>query len=115
MKRASQVTRADIESSNLILFGSAQSNSVLQRIAPALPGDLMRGDAIFISPNPENPDRYVVVWNARLLSAPAPGLDAGWIMPLNLLPDHVVVKDGRVAAGGHFDNEWKLSRSEEGH
>jgi len=29
-------------------------------------------------------------------------------MPLSLLPDYVEVKDGRVASGGHFDNEWNL-------
>ena len=50
----------------------------------------------------------MVVWTAKLLSAPDPGLHAGWIMPLNLLPDYVEVKEGRVASGGHFDNEWKL-------
>jgi hypothetical protein len=102
------VTREDVESSNLILFGSAASNAVLKRIAPSLPAELLKGDAIFIYPNPENPARSVVVWSAKLLSAPEPGLNAGWIMPLNLLPDFVLVKDGRVASGGHFDNEWKL-------
>jgi enterochelin esterase-like enzyme len=108
MKPASKVTRQDIESSNLILFGTAKSNAVLKRLAGSLPASLLKGDAIFIQPNPENPSRYVVVWSAKLLSAPDPGLHAGWIMPLNLLPDYVQVKDGRVAVGGHFDNEWKL-------
>jgi endo-1,4-beta-xylanase len=107
MKPASKVTREDIESSNLILFGTPETNPVLKRIAPSLPPELLRGDAIFIYPNPENPSRCVVVWSAKLLSAPDHGLQAGWIMPLNLLPDYVVVKDGRVASGGHFDNEWK--------
>jgi hypothetical protein len=108
MKPASKVTREDIESSNLILFGTSKSNAVLKRIAASLPVGLLKGDAIFIQPNPENPARYVVVWSAKLLSAPDPGLHAGWVMPLNLLPDYVQVKDGRVAAGGHFDNDWKL-------
>jgi endo-1,4-beta-xylanase len=104
MKPASKVTRQDVESSNLILFGTPQSNAVLRRIASKLPA----GPDIFIYPNPENPSRYVVVWSAKLLSAPDPGLHAGWIMPLNLLPDYVKVKDGKVASGGHFDNEWSL-------
>jgi hypothetical protein len=108
MKPASKVTRQDIESSNLILFGTPKTNAVLKRIAGSLPAGLLKGDAIFIHPNPENPSRYVVVWSAKLLSAPDPGLHAGWIMPLNLLPDYVQVTDGRVAVGGHFDNEWKL-------
>jgi endo-1,4-beta-xylanase len=108
MKAASKLSREDIESSNLILFGTPETNPVLKRLAPSLPAELLRGDAIFIHPNPENPSRYVVVWSAKLLSAPEPGLNAGWIMPLNLLPDYVLVKDGRVASGGHFDNRWKL-------
>jgi hypothetical protein len=108
MKAASRVTPDDIASANLILFGTPETNSVLKRIAPALPSELVRGDAIFIYPNPENPARYVVVWSAKLLSAPEHGVNAGWIMPLNLLPDYVAVKEGRVASGGHFDNQWKL-------
>jgi hypothetical protein len=108
MKAASKVTRQDIESSNLILFGTAKSNPVLKRIAGSLPAGLLKPNSIFIHPNPESPSHYVVVWSAKLLSSPDPGLHAGWIMPLNLLPDYVEVKDGRVATGGHFDNDWKL-------
>jgi endo-1,4-beta-xylanase len=107
MKPAARVTRGDIESANLILFGTPESNAVLRRIAPGLPSDLLREKSIFIYPNPENPARLVVVWSAKLLSAPDHGVNSGWIMPLNLLPDYVVVKDGRVATGGHFDNEWR--------
>jgi enterochelin esterase-like enzyme len=109
MKPASKVTRDDVESSNLILFGTAKSNTILKRIARSLPAGLMNGGGIFIYPNPENPSRYVVVWSAKLLSAPESDLHAGWIMPLNLLPDYVDVKGGKVASGGHFDNDWKLS------
>jgi hypothetical protein len=108
MKAASKVTREDIESSNLILFGSAKSNAVLRRIAKSLPSALLKDGTIFVYPNPESPAHYVVAWNAKLLSAPGPGLHAGWVMPLNLLPDYLEVKDGQVVKGGHFDNEWKL-------
>ena len=69
---------------------------------------MLKDGAIFIYPNPESPSHYVVVWSGRLLGAPDPGLNSGWVMPLNLLPDYVEVKDGRVARGGHFDNDWKL-------
>src|SRR5205823_10851319 len=67
MKPAGKVTPQDVESSNLILFGTPESNAVLRRIAPSLPSALMQtGDdgarSIFIYPNPENPSRYVVVW-----------------------------------------------------
>jgi hypothetical protein len=108
MKAASKVTKEDITSSNLILFGGAKSNTVLKRIAKSLPAGLMKDGTIFIYPNPESPSHYVVVWNGKLLSAPDPGLSAGWVMPLNLMPDYLEVKEGRVAKGGHFDNDWKL-------
>jgi endo-1,4-beta-xylanase len=108
MKPASRVTREDIASANLILFGTPQTNAVLKRLVSSLPASLLRGNAIFIYPNPENPSRYIVVWSAKLLSAPDPGLNAGWTMPLNLLPDYVEVRDGKVASGGHFDDEWNM-------
>ena len=82
---------------------------MLKRIAASLPVESAAGTtSIFVYPNPESPSHYVVVWSAKLLSAPDPGLHAGWIMPLNLLPDYVVVKDGKVASGGHFDSDWNL-------
>jgi pimeloyl-ACP methyl ester carboxylesterase len=110
MKAAAKVTREDIESANLILFGTPETNAVLKRIAASLPPALMASEngarTIFIYPNPENPSRYVVVWQAKLLSAPDQ-LHYGWIMPLCLLPDYVRVKGGKVIAGGHFDSDWK--------
>ena len=112
MKAAAKVTRADIESSNLILFGTPETNAVLKRIAGSLPSGLVRPGSIFIYPNPENPSRYVVVWSAKLLSAPDHNVNLPWIMPLYLLPDYVEVKDGKVVSGGHFDNEWKLSKGD---
>ncbi len=108
MKPASKVTREDIGSSNLILFGTPQSNAVLKGMASSLPAGLLHGDSIFIYPNPQNLSKYVVVWSAKLLSAPDPGLNGGWVMPLNLLPDYLEVKNGKVASGCHFDNEWNL-------
>lgn len=111
MKHASKVTAEDVASSNLILFGTAQSNAVLRRMAPKLPAEQMgNGDgsyAVFIYPNPENASRYVVVWSGKLLSLAEQGLRAGWIMPLNLLPDYVRVKDGKIVSGGHFDSDWR--------
>jgi pimeloyl-ACP methyl ester carboxylesterase len=109
MKAASKVTSEDVASSNLILFGSAQSNAVLKRIASKLPASLLNGNTIFIYPNPESASHYVVVWSAKLLSAPDHGVKFGWTMPLNLLPDYVAVKDGKVASGGHFDSDWNLA------
>ena len=109
MKPAAKVTREDVESCNLLLFGSPQSNAVLKRIAPSLPAALLKAGSIFIYPNPENPSRYVVVWSTALLSAADPDLRAGWTPPLNLLPDYVEVKDTKIVAGGHFDSDWQIT------
>jgi pimeloyl-ACP methyl ester carboxylesterase len=109
MKPTAKVTPADVASSNLLLFGTPQSNAVLKRIAPSLPPALLKAGSIFIYPNPENPSHYVVVWGAKLLSAADPDLRAGWTPPLNLLPDYVEVKDARIVAGGHFGNDWKIT------
>src|SRR5262249_46363276 len=113
MKPASRVTTQDVDSANLILFGTPETNAVLRRIAASLPASLMQtGDdgarAIFIYPNPENPARYVVVWPAKVLSIAGGALRSAWILPVCLLPDHLRVKDGTIVSGGHFDSDWKL-------
>lgn len=64
-------------------------------------------DRVFIHPNPGNPDRYVVVWTGRLLSLPDNGLSAGFILPVNLPPDYVVVRGGKISQAGHFDTDWQ--------
>jgi pimeloyl-ACP methyl ester carboxylesterase len=114
MKPAARVTAQDVESSNLILFGTPESNAVLRRIAASLPSALMKkGDdgarAVFIYPNPENPSRYVVVWPARVLSTGGESLRSSWIMPICVLPDYLWVKEGQITSGGHFDSDWKLT------
>ncbi|MCI0363446.1 MAG: hypothetical protein L0219_06155, partial [Phycisphaerales bacterium] len=116
MKPAAKVTRKDIESSNLILFGTPATNAILKRIAGSLPKQLIEArrdgaSAVFLYPNPENPERYVVVWTARILSLPDNGVSAGFIFPVNLLPDYALVKEGRIVSAGHFDNDWKLNVS----
>ncbi len=97
----------DVAGANLILFGTPASNPVLKRIAARLPAELLNGNSVFIYPNPENPRRYVVVWNAKVMSSYSDLLRAGYVMPVNLLPDYVETKDGKIVFGGHFDNDWK--------
>jgi pimeloyl-ACP methyl ester carboxylesterase len=114
MKPAAKVTTQDVDSANLILFGTPESNAVLKRIAASLPSALMQtGDdgsrAIFIYPNPETPSRYVVVWPIKLLSVPGDALRSAWIMPVCLLPDYLRVKDGTIVSGGHFDSDWRTA------
>jgi len=113
MKPAAKVTQKEIESSNLILFGTPASNALLKRIAGSLPKQLVEAQrdgagAVFIYPNPEKPERYVVVWTTRVLSLPDNGLSAGYILPVNLLPDYALIKAGKVVSAGHFDGDWKL-------
>ena len=113
MKVATKVTMDDIASSNLILFGTPSSNPLLGRLAPKLPAKWIAGatgsadGVVFVHPNPESPDHYVVVWSTRVLSMPNHGLRSGWMMPLNLLPDYALVKAGKIAEAGHFDSDWK--------
>lgn len=113
LKAAARVTAEDIAGSNLILFGSAQTNPLIARLAPKLPAPLMAAagegsTVVFIYPNPENPARYVVIWTGPVLSTKLDvPLKAGWMMPINLLPDFLVVRDGKVAEAGHFDRDWK--------
>ena len=107
MKAAAKVNSGDAAESNLILFGTPATNPVLKRIASRLPAELLNGNSVFIYPNPENPRRYVVVWSAKVLSSYSSLLRAGYAMPINLLPDYVEAKDGKIIGGGHFDNDWK--------
>ena len=117
LKAAAKVTKQDVESFNLVLFGTPESNVVLKRLAGSLPPSLLKPGAdgsrsVFIHPNPENPNHYVLVWQGKFLSTSGETLTLRnqGIMPLCLLPDYVWVKDGKITAGGHFDSDWKLSR-----
>ena len=107
MKAAAKVNADDVEGANLILFGSPSTNPVLKRIASRLPRELLNGNSVFIYPNPENPQRYVVVWSTKVLSSYSELLRAGYLMPINLLPDYLEANDGKIVSGGHFDNDWK--------
>jgi hypothetical protein len=113
LKAAAKVTEDDIAGANLILFGTAATNPLIARLAPKLPAPLMtaagEGSAVvFIHPNPVSPGRYVVVWTGPVLSTTLDvPLKAGWMMPISLLPDYLVVKAGKVISAGHFDRDWK--------
>jgi len=115
LKAAAKVTQQDIESFNLVLFGTPESNVVLKRLAGSLPPSLLKPGAdgsrsVFILPNPENPNRYVLVWQGKFLSTAGDTLRNQWILPICLLPDYLWVKDGKIISGGHFDSDWKVGR-----
>ena len=89
------------------------TNPIIGRLAASLPPALREAvddrTAIFVYPNPENPRRYVVIWSTRLLSAQDNDLRTGFLFPVDVLPDYVRVRNGKVASGGFFDSDWKLS------
>lgn len=113
LARADAVTSSDIADRNLILFGTEKTNPIIARLAARLPSQLMHAAesdsaVVFIYPNPENPARYVVIWTGRILSAPLDvKIEAGWMQPINLLPDYVVATHGRIERAGFFDRDWR--------
>ena len=120
-----EITDADIERSNLVLFGTPKSNKLLARIADRMPVKITDDEYIvgahryaqdglgmmWIYPNPLNPERYVVVCH---------GVHYGRHLPVNhkydLLPDFIIYNDNRdwdatneFLCAGFFDKHWQLS------
>ncbi len=113
---------------SLVLVGTPADNSVLRALAGKLPietvsdgiragGRHYSGEnvgAIFIQPNPQHPDRYVVV-----ITAPSVGGIWRALSLPQLLPDFIVydvnlrdaatqqvLGDARVRAAGFFERDW---------
>ncbi|QEG41714.1 prolyl oligopeptidase family serine peptidase [Roseimaritima ulvae] len=124
----SEVTAEDIEHSNLILFGDPSSNQVIKDIVDKLPIEwsaeqLSIGDKTFdaahhapvmIYPNPQNPQRYVVL-NSGFTYREYAYLNNARQVPK--LPDWAVIDlrqpadalwPGKVVEAGFFDESWKL-------
>lgn len=78
IKKDTEVTPEDIQRYHLIIYGNERSNKILREIGPQLPiriteEAIIVGDrkythyehgAIFIAPNPLNPNRYVLIYGA---------------------------------------------------
>ncbi|MBK5295148.1 MAG: prolyl oligopeptidase family serine peptidase [Acidobacteriia bacterium] len=128
VKKDTEVTGADIASSNLVLWGDAAGNQVLARLAAKLPvqwgaegitaGKQQFAAAthvpVMIYPNPLNPARYVVL-NSGFTFREYDYLNNARQVPK--LPDWAVVDittppdsrwPGRVAAAGFFDEQWRM-------
>jgi dienelactone hydrolase len=127
VKNDTEVTAADIASSNLVLFGDPSSNAVYKRIASRLPlqwhadGVTVGGEKfdathapVFIFPNPLNARRYVVI-NSGFTFHDQSNND----MQSPKLPDWAIVditKPGNnykylplfVASQGFFGEDWTL-------
>jgi hypothetical protein len=128
VKNDTDITPEDIQNANLILWGDPESNHVMKRIADKLPiawnaKTITVGDKdypsedhalIAISPNPENPNRYVVFNSsftfrdfAYLNNARQVPMLPDWaLIDLNTPPGNVW--PGKVADAGFFDEAWML-------
>ena len=127
VKDDTDVTDADIASSNLVLWGDPASNAVLKRIAGRLPIDwgddrIRVGDRdypaddhalIAISPNPLNPARYVVL-NSGFTYREYDDLNNARQVPK--LPDWAVIdvrtppdsrSPGKVVDADFFGESWE--------
>lgn len=115
------VTAADIDTSDLVLFGSAENNSLIARFAPRLPIEL-RPDAadyglLFIAPVGKH---YALVnsglpwWTG---ADESPNSAYPWqpakFRELGAFGDYVLFRGniGQVVAEGRFDANWKVPAS----
>ncbi len=125
VKDDTAITDADIASSNLIVWGDADSNAIIKKALPKLP--LQWGDTIKISdqsfpsgnhapiliqPNPLNPKRYIVL-NSGFTFREYDYLNNARQVPK--LPDWAIVNldtppnprfPGKVVAADFFDEHW---------
>ncbi|QVL30625.1 prolyl oligopeptidase family serine peptidase [Telmatocola sphagniphila] len=117
VKDDKDITEADIKSSNLILWGDPQSNSVYAKIADKLPiqpkADAPKIVPLLIYPNPLNPKKYIVT-NSGFTFREYDALNNARQVPK--LPDWALVDistppngryPGKVVEAGFFDESWK--------
>lgn len=128
VKDDAAVTDADIASSNLVLWGDPESNSVLKRIAEKLPVEWTKEAVkvggktypagshvpVMIYPNPLNPKKYVVINSGFTFRESANGSNSWQVAEL---PDYAVIDirqpadkrwPGKVAQAGFFGERWEL-------
>jgi hypothetical protein len=134
-RKDAELTDEDIGDRNLYLFGDPGSNAVLARILPKLPIRWTK-DSITVAgrkfstrdhlpmlvyPNPENPERYVVIGSGFTFSrADWQGSNA---RQYPHLPDYAVIRydperfsDNRredTVLAGFFDERWRVPDKDE--
>jgi dienelactone hydrolase len=127
VRKDSEITDADVASSNLVLWGDPRSNRVLARIAAKLPVEWTetmlkyRGQTfdstthmpVLIFPNPLNPSKYVVL-NSGFTFREFDYLNNARQHPH--LPDWAMIdvtapadgnRPGHIATAGFFDERWQ--------
>jgi hypothetical protein len=128
VKDDKDITQADIDTQNLILWGDPTSNAVLAKVLGELPlrwnkervqigessYDASHHAPVLIYPNPLNPKRYVVL-NSGFTFREYDYLNNARQVPK--LPDFAVVdinvpvtsrSPGGIVAAGFFNEEWGL-------
>ena len=125
VKTDAEVTEKDIAESHLILFGSPEGNTLMARVLPKTPVQIVspseirvgdrtfKGESLgisFIYPNPLNPKRYVMICAGCTWRAGAAG-------SLGLAPDYILFKQApskaydkfasNLVGFGTFDTHWK--------
>lgn len=127
VKMDNEITPADM-ASNLILFGDAQSNTLIAKLAGKLPikwtdKEILAGNKahatadhglIMIYPNPKNQKHYIVLNSGFTFREDAylnnskqiPMLPDWAIVDLNTPPD--AVHPGKIADAGFFGEHWEL-------
>ena len=131
VKDDTEITDADIASSNLVLWGDPASNQLLARVADKLPikwsaSELRVGSRtyaidhhvpVLIYPNPLNPKRYVVL-NSGFTFREYDQLNNARQVPK--LPDFAIVDvnvpvssraPGGIADAGFFGEHWELTKA----
>jgi len=118
VKADSAVTDADLDRDDLVLFGTAETNALIARLAARLPLALNRGAAdyglVFIAPV----GRHYAVVNSGLpwwTGAEEAGRRGDPVAPptyrlLSTFGDYILFKGslGNVIAEGRFDGNWKV-------
>lgn len=118
VKADTAVTAADLDSANLVLFGTAETNSVIARLRDKLPLSLSAAAAdyglLFIAPVGKH---YALVnsglpwWTgAEEVGRAGDPLAPDQYRLLRSFGDYVLFKGSlkNVVAQGHFDRNWKL-------
>ena len=111
------ITEEDIATSNLILFGTADSNSVIQEINDLLPVRIWNDRIVagateyvgenyglyMIFPNPLNPERYVVISHGTIEGSCETEMNAlPWYWPDYVVFDTSIVPSPTVTAPSWF-------------
>jgi len=106
----------EVRDSNLVLYGSPESNAVFRRFRDRIPVEV-RGTGLEVAgrsfagehvgcmavfPHPENPDRYLAVVTGNSPEA----LAGASHLNLQLLPDYLVWQGARTW-WGFFGNDWR--------